>query len=135
MGGTVPDELKRLVDELTAEVRGLREEVHRRTRWVWGTIGAVVLVGALAWLGAYVLIDRNNIRQAAEQRRQAVGFCTDLGRRATAPVPPTATDLGRSNVRTAADAYSITGCDTTLGPLGPVDPDAYRTAPPTPRPG
>lgn len=81
MGSTVPDELKRLVDELTAEVHGLRTEMARRTRWVWGTIGLVVMVGVLALGGAYYLIHENNSKWCG-----TLNILTDP----TAPTPTTA---------------------------------------------
>ena len=110
------------VGELTREVRELRHLLSRRGRQLWVTLAAVVAVGALAIGGSYELNRRDDLRREAAQ-------CRDWRARATADVPVAATDLGRVVVRTAAAEYDIGRCDRLTGPLGDVDPDAYRTAP------
>jgi hypothetical protein len=140
MGGhTVPEELNRLVSDLTEEVASLSREVSeqnvlrlRDRKWVALTISIAVLVGALSIGGAYSLIVRNNNRQMSEAKAQGIVLCTDWRRRANAPVAENATELGRSLVRTAADAYRLAGCETFLGPVGDVDPNAYLPAPASP---
>jgi len=68
-------------------------------------------------------------RQAAEQERQGRALCTGWKQAAESDVPANASEIARSLVRTAADAYALVHCDRFAGPLGHVDPEAYRPAP------
>jgi capsid protein len=93
----------------------------RSRNWVRviGAAGAVALVVVgIAITALFVYFARAN--RAA---------CTDYRGRALAEVTATTTELGRSLVRTSADAYRIRNCEGVLGPLPDPDPDAYRPAP------
>jgi hypothetical protein len=138
----VPEELNRRVDLLVSEVHGLREGVQsvfgelteaneraaraeatskRNRSWlrILGLSFVVSLVvSGLLFAGLFAFAMRNR-----------TGQCTEWKATATQDIGPTTTELGRSLVRTAADAYRLTGCEKFLGPLGDVDPDAYRPAP------
>lgn len=70
-------------------------------------------------------------RQAAEQERQGRALCTGWKQAAESDVPADASEIARSLVRTAADDYRLVHCERFAGPLGAVDPEAYRPAPPT----
>lgn len=87
----------------------------------------------LAWvLGASIVIGwlvAGRVNDVREQRQAAIGFCTQARDAATADVPATSSELGRNLVRIAAGAYQIGQCDHITGPLGDVDPDAFRPAP------
>ena len=152
----MPEELNRRVDLLVAEVHGLsgvvqlvRDELaeandraavaHERAAtaaaeshaaqvtakrsisWV-RVLGLSLLVSiivcAVLFAGLFTFAMRNRTSQ-----------CTEWKATATQDVSPATTELGRSLVRTAAAAYRLTGCEKFLGPLGDVDPDAYRPAP------
>jgi hypothetical protein len=135
----VPEELNSRVEHLTAAVEALAAEVGEandradnaeksagRTRsWlqvigVAGLASLLVVVVAIAALFAY----------AGSNRK---GLCRDIASRATGELAPTSTEYARSLVRTAADNYRILNCEEATGPLGDIDPDAYRPAPePTP---
>jgi hypothetical protein len=69
------------------------------------------------------------VRQDAARLRQSTALCRSWKQQAEVDVLPSSTELGRSIVRTAADAYRLTGCQILTGDLGPVDPEAYRPAP------
>jgi len=73
-------------------------------------------------------------RQAAEQERQGRALCQSWKQTAESDVSPNASELARSIVRTAADDYRLVHCERFAGPLGEVDPEAYRPAPPSPPP-
>lgn len=111
------------VEDLADVVRVLNDAMRRRTRWLWSTIAAVILVGALVLAGAYELI-------TTRQEHQARATCAKWRGEAGAPVVDTTTDLGRVVVRTAAAGYKLIDCESLTGPLPPVDQDAYQTAPP-----
>lgn len=68
-------------------------------------------------------------RQAAEQERQGRALCTGWKQAAESDVPANASEIARSLVRTAADDYRLVHCERFAGPLGDVDPEAYRPAP------
>lgn len=129
------------VDELIEQVGGLREEVAEQNTlaranrsWIKFLVVSLALslvVGGLSVLGAYLLIDRNNNRQQANATAQARALCTDWKGRAESKLLTRSSDAVRSGVRTAADAYRLTRCDVLTGPLGPVDPEAFRPAPPS----
>lgn len=72
-------------------------------------------------------------RQAAEQERQGRALCTGWKQAAESDVPANASEIARSLVRTAADDYRLVHCERFAGPLGDVDPEAYRPAPNLPR--
>jgi cytochrome c-type biogenesis protein CcmH/NrfG len=118
----VPEVLNQKVDLLVTEVHGLRESVQQvrdelaeaneraeraeataqRTRsWLWilgVVLSAVVLTGALAFVGAYYLIDRNNQK-----------FCALLSISAQADPPPT-TERGREARRAAVELSRAFRC-------------------------
>jgi hypothetical protein len=102
---TVPEELNIRVEELTDEVRGLRFQMARRTRWVWGTIVVVVLVATLALGGAYYLIDRNNAKWCG-----TLNILTDP----SAPKPTTA--RGRDQLGQLESLRAAFNCDRVAVP-------------------
>ena len=100
------EELGSSVDDLADEVQLLRIGLARRTRWLWGTIAAVVLVAGVALGGAYYLIN---------QRLQI--DCEFYAPLASAPLPSNASDLGRRIVGGANQSYAKRNCDQITGPL------------------
>ena len=105
-------------------------------------LAAVVWVVAASIAIAYV-IQRDNrqdrefrqgivaeqSRQSAAAEMQARAQCSKWRDEAGGPVDAQTRDLGRVIVRTAAASYSLGECEQFFGPLGAVDPDAYRPAP------
>ena len=68
-------------------------------------------------------------RQAAEQDRTSRALCRQWKQAAEQDLPPDADEASRSFVRTSADDYRLIHCERFAGPLGRVDPNAYRPAP------
>lgn len=95
---------------------------------------------AVAWvlLFSVVLTYRDvTFRNSVTEGRRAQ--CMVWKGNAESDLRPGSTDVARSLVRTAADAYKLVGyCDRLTGPLGAVSPLAYLPAPsgvpPTPSP-
>lgn len=94
----MPEALNDRVERLIGEIRLLREAMSRRTRWVWGTIAAIVLTVTVALGGAYYLIHQNNQK-----------WCGTLNILTDPSAPPPATSRGRDqlaqleSLRTAFD--------------------------------
>lgn len=108
----------------------LRRLLHRYNAVQW-----VILVWVLAVSVAIGYLVAGRINDVREQRQAAVGFCSQAKASATADVPATSSELGRNLVRISAGAYQIGHCEQITGPLGDVDPDAFRPAPSqSPRP-
>lgn len=73
-------------------------------------------------------------RQETEALREDRARCGKWKGEAGADVLPSTSDLGRVIVRTAAASYELDpACVPLLGELGPVDPEAYRSATTPPR--
>ena len=101
--------------------------------WAW-VIGMSIAVGGVVVNEAG---ESARLRAALEAKdgRAAQARCVKWRGEAAAVVLPTTSDLGRVIVRTAAASYELDPeCVQLLGELGPVDPDAYRVAPPPPSP-
>jgi hypothetical protein len=105
---------------------------------------SVVLLVAIALLGVRATgegdrtqsavtaaITAEQQRQAAEQDRQGRALCAIWKGTAEADVLARSSEVVRSQVRTAAAAYQLVRCDERTGPLGLVDPEAYKPAPPS----
>jgi hypothetical protein len=100
--------------------------------WAWVLLMSV----AVGWVVANEAGESARLRAAlaAKDEREAIARCGKWRGEAAANVLPTTSDLGRVIVRTAAASYELDPtCVTLLGQLGPVDPDAYRTADPQER--
>lgn len=105
----------------------------RRLRWYV----VVVIAWGLALSGALGVL----VTQSVSTAHRADATATDLRDAlcplarviAESPVQPNSSELGRGLVRQYAAIYQRL-CRVGFGPLGPVDPDAYKPASPTPAP-
>lgn len=90
---------------------------------LWAFAASVMVI----WFSVYSLHTAGEARSRSQDLRAAIcPFYKDI---AALPVSPKSSDLGRGIVRDAADAYARL-CVSIYGPLPPVDPEAYKTAPP-----
>lgn len=117
------ENLTTALDELTSELRAVREQLRRERLWRLATLAALALVVALGIIGW--------VDQRGEQARirHAVSVdCPGIRDFATFDLPPSAGELARRIVRNYRASYEGR-CVDILGPLPPADPDATLPAP------